>query len=163
MTRFSTLFALLVFCASFLAACDGVSRSGAERVQTDPDFYEPFLISQAVRAGNLLFVSGQAAVAPTGEVVGAGDFDRQAEQVFENLQAVLRAGGSDLDRVVKVTIFVTDMAVFPKILELRKRYFRAPYPADTIVEISSLGLPELLLEIEAIAIVEGEVTDPRQP
>ncbi len=139
-------------------ACGSGDR-GAERVRTDPDFYAPFLISQAIRAGDLLFVSGQAAVDENGAVVGPGDFDAQAEQVFRNLEAVLHAGGSDLSRVVKVTIYVTDMAVFPKILELRERYFRKPYPADTIVEIAALGLPELLLEIDAIAIVDGAIDD----
>jgi enamine deaminase RidA (YjgF/YER057c/UK114 family) len=62
------------------------------------------------------------------------DFDAQAEQTFRNLARVLEAGGASLDRVVKVTIFLTDMTNFPKIVELRKRWFSAPYPADTIVE-----------------------------
>jgi reactive intermediate/imine deaminase len=145
-------------CALAVIGCDAATHpGGAVRVKTDPDFYAPFLISQAIRADNLLFVSGQAAIDEAGQVVGAGDFDAQAEQVFHNLRAVLRAGGSDLDRVIKVTIYVTDMGHFPKILELRKRYFSPPYPADTIVEIGALGLPELMLEIEAVAIVEGRV------
>ncbi len=148
---------LLGLLALLTACSQDVPDRGAQRIQTDPDFYEPFLISQAIRAGNLLFVSGQAAIDQAGQVVGAGDFDAQAVQVFNNLRAVLQAGGSDLDRVVKVTIYVTHMGVFPKILELRKRYFSAPYPADTIVEVRALGLPELMLEIEAVAIVEGRV------
>ena len=151
MNRTAALLVALTF------GCGVQTDQDAFRVKTDPDFYEPFLISQAIRAGNLLFVSGQAAVNEAGEVVGAGDFDAQAEQVFSNLRAVLRAGGSDLDRVIKVNIYVTDMAVFPKILELRKRHFAVPYPADTIVQIEALGLPELMLEIEAVAIVEGEI------
>ena len=65
---------------------------------------------------------------------------------------MLEAGGSSLDRVVKVTIFLTDMANFPKIVELRGKWFTPPYPADTIVEVTSLALPELELEIEAIAV-----------
>ncbi len=150
--------ALGVLCLGATLGCGG-GEGGAERVRTDPDFYAPFRISQAIRAGNLLFVSGQAAVDESGAVVGPGDFDAQAEQVFRNLDAVLRAGGSDLSRVVKVTIYVTDMAVFPKILELRERYFTKPYPADTIVEIAALGLPELVLEIDAIAIVDGTIAD----
>jgi len=97
-------------------------------------------------------VSGQAALDEHGSIVGVGDFDAQAEQTFQNLARVLEAGGSSLDRVVKVTIFLTDMANFPKIVELRKRWFTAPYPADTIVEVGSLALPELVIEIEAIAV-----------
>ncbi len=66
-----------------------------------------------------LLVSGQAAIDEHGGLVGVGDFDAQAEQIFRNLQRVLEAGGSSLDRIVKVTIFLTDMANFPKIVELR--------------------------------------------
>ena len=65
---------------------------------------------------------------------------------------MLEAGGSSLERVVKVTIFLTDMANFPKIVELRGKWFTPPYPADTIVEVTSLALPELEIEIEAIAV-----------
>ena len=100
----------------------------------------------------LVIVSGQAAIDEHGEIVGLGDFDAQAEQVFRNLTRVLEAGGSSLDRIVKVTIYLTDMANFPKIVELRGRWFTAPYPADTIVEVSALALPGLEIEIEAIAV-----------
>jgi 2-iminobutanoate/2-iminopropanoate deaminase len=127
------------------------------QIATDPDPYRPYRISQALRVGDLVFVSGQAAIAPDGSVVGIGDFDVQAETVFTNLQRVLRQGGSDLDRIVKVTIFVTDMAVFERIVALRERWFSLPYPADSIVEVRSLALPELELEIEAIAVAGGPV------
>ena len=122
-------------------------------IRLDPDPYEPFRLSQGFRVGDLLLVSGQAAIDEQGELVGVGDFDAQAEQVFRNLQRVLEAGGSSLARVVKVTIFLTDMANFPKIVELRGKWFTPPYPADTIVEVTSLALPELEIEIEAIAVV----------
>ena len=129
----------------------------AVRIRTDPDPYEAFRLAQAYRVGDLIFVSGQTAIALDGTIVGAGDFDAQAAQTFKNLAAVLEAGGSDLSRVVKVTIFLKDMGNFGKIVALRERYFTAPYPADTIVEITSLALPELEIEIEAIAMVEGRV------
>ena len=70
---------------------------------------------------------------------------------------MLKAGGSSLAKVVKVTIFLKDMSNFGKIVALREKYFTPPYPADTIVEITSLALPELEIEIEAIAMVEGEI------
>ena len=123
-----------------------------EQIRTDPDPYEPYRLSQAMRVDDLLFVSGQAAISLEGELVGIGDFDAQAEQTFRNLERVLEAGGSGLDRIVKVTIFLTDMANFPKIVDLRGRWFTPPYPADTIVEVSSLALPGLEIEIEAIAV-----------
>jgi reactive intermediate/imine deaminase len=121
-------------------------------IRLDPDPYEPYRLSQGFRVGDLLLVSGQAAIDEHGELVGVGDFDAQAEQVFRNLRRVLDAGGSSLDRVVKVTIFLTDMSNFPKIVELRGKWFTPPYPADTIVEVTSLALPELEIEIEAIAV-----------
>ena len=123
-----------------------------EQIRVEPDPYEPYRLSQGMRVGDLLFVSGQAAISPEGELVGVGDFDAQAEQTFRNLQSVLEAGGSGLDRIVKVTIFLTDMANFEKIVDLRGRWFTPPYPADTIVEVSALALPGLEIEIEAVAV-----------
>jgi len=122
-----------------------------QQIRLDPDPYEPFRLSQGFRVGDLVFVSGQAAMDEHGQLVGVGDFDAQAEQTFRNLSRVLEAGGSSLDRIVKVTIFLTDMSNFGKIVELRGKWFTPPYPADTIVEVSSLALPELEIEIEAIA------------
>jgi reactive intermediate/imine deaminase len=122
------------------------------QIRLDPDPYEPFRLSQGFRVGDLVIVSGQAAIDENGQIIGVGDFDAQAEQVFLNLRRVLEAGGSSLDRIVKVTIFLTDMANFPKIVELRGTWFTPPYPADTIVEVTSLALPELEIEIEAIAV-----------
>jgi reactive intermediate/imine deaminase len=123
-----------------------------QRIATEPDPYAPYRISQAIRVGDLVFVSGQAAIDESGAVVGVGDFDAQAEQTFQNLERVLVTAGSGLDRVAKVTIFLIDMSNFPKIVDLRGHWFREPYPADSIVEVRSLALPELEIEIEAIAV-----------
>lgn len=128
------------------------SRHRVERIKTDPDPYEPFRLAQGYRIGDVLIVSGQAAIDEHGQVVGAGDFDAQAEQVFRNLRRVLEAGGSSLENVVKVTIYLTDMSNFPKIVDLRGKWFTPPYPADTIVQVVALALPELQIEIEAIAL-----------
>jgi 2-iminobutanoate/2-iminopropanoate deaminase len=124
-----------------------------QRVSTEPDPYEPYRISQAMRVGDLLFVSGQAAIDEHGQLVGVGDFDAQAEQAFNNLEQVLKAGGSSLRDVAKVTIFLTDMSNFPKIVELRGKWFSEPYPADSIIQVTALALPELEIEIEAVAVV----------
>ena len=134
-----------------------MSEQRAYRIRTDPDPFEPFFISQGFRIGDLIYLSGQAAIDEQGRIVGAGDFDAQAERTFRNISSVLEAGGSSLDRVIKVTIYLTDMGNFPKIMALRQRWISEPYPADTIVEVRSLALPELMLEIEAIALVEGEL------
>lgn len=127
-----------------------------ERVRTDPDPYEPYLLSQAIRAGDLLFVSGQAGYDDDGQVVEGG-FDAQAGQAFANLERALRAGGASLADVVKVTIFVTDMAAnFPTVVERRRKHFTPPYPADSIVEVAGLYTPEAQIEIEAIAVIGSE-------
>jgi 2-iminobutanoate/2-iminopropanoate deaminase len=128
-----------------------------QQVKITPDPYEPFLLAQAHRVGDVLFVSGQAGIGAEGQIVGVGDFDRQAEQAFLNLDRVLRAGGSSLANVVKVTIFVTDMGNFDKVVELRRKWFTPPYPADTIAEVSSLYSLDALFEIEAVAVVDDAV------
>ena len=97
-----------------------------ERITITPDPYEPFRLAQGYRAGDLLFISGQAAIDSGGKIVGIGDFDAQAKQAFENLDRVLRAGGSSLKNVIKVTIFLTDMAYFGRIVELRGQWFTRP-------------------------------------
>ena len=125
------------------------------RITVDPDSYELFRLAQGYRARDLLFISGQAAIDQNGRIVGIGDFDVQAKQAFENLDRVLRAGRSSLKNVIKVTIFLTDMGYFDRIVDLRGRWFTAPYPADTIVEVRSLYSPDAMIEIEAIAVAES--------
>lgn len=125
-----------------------------EQVITKPDPYAPFLLSQAIKANGFVFVSGQAAIGDDGEIVGEDDFDRQAEQAFRNLDRALTAAGSSLSKVVKVTIFLRSMENFGKIVELRRKWFAAPYPADSIIEVSSLYSPKAMIEIEAIALAE---------
>jgi 2-iminobutanoate/2-iminopropanoate deaminase len=123
-----------------------------ERITTTPDPYEPFLLSQGIRVGNMLFISGQAGYGDDGKIVSGG-FRAQGEQAFANLRRALDAGGASLNSVAKVTIFLTDMGNFQDVVELRRRYFSQPYPADTIVEIKALYTPEAMIEIEAIAAV----------
>ncbi len=97
-----------------------------EQVVTQPDPYAPFLLSQAIKANGFVFVSGQAAIGDDGKLVGVGDFDRQAEQAFRNLDRALKAADSGLDKIVKVTIFLRSMENFAKIIELRRTWFSAP-------------------------------------
>ncbi len=124
-----------------------------KQIKTQPDPYEPFLLSQGIRAGDLLFISGQAGYSDDGQIVEGG-FRAQGEQAFSNLSRALVAGGSNLQSVVKVTIFLTDMANFPEVVELRREYFSEPYPADSIVQVVALYTPEAMIEIEAVAVVQ---------
>ncbi|MGA2023718.1 MAG: RidA family protein [Steroidobacteraceae bacterium] len=122
-----------------------------QQVQINPDPYQPYFLSQAIRAGNLMFVSGQAGYGEDGRIV-AGGFAAQGEQAFFNLERVLQAGGSSLGHIVKVTIFLTDMRQFNEVVRLRRKFLSAPYPADSIVEVTGLYTPEAVIEIEAIAV-----------
>lgn len=125
----------------------------AKPITLPKDPLAPYCIAPAWQVGGLLFLSGQASIGEDGSIVGVGDFDAQLAQTFANIERVLAAGGSDLSRVVKVTIYLTDMGNFPRIVEARKRWFSPPYPADTTLEVRSLALPELLVEIDVIATV----------
>jgi 2-iminobutanoate/2-iminopropanoate deaminase len=94
----------------------------------------------AVRAGELLFVSGQVGQDPlTGELV-AGDVAAQAEQAFVNIRAVLRAAGKTLDNVVRVGVYLSDMNDFAKMNAVYARQFAAPYPARTTIAVRALPL-----------------------
>ncbi|WP_409965682.1 2-iminobutanoate/2-iminopropanoate deaminase [Mycovorax composti] len=124
------------------------------QIKITPDTYAPFNLAQGYRVGDLLFISGQTAIDDNGQLIGIGDFDVQAQKAFENLEKVLKAGGSSLKNVVKVTILLRDMSNFNKIVKLREKYFTKPYPADTICEVSSLFSSEALIEIEAIAVAD---------
>lgn len=123
-----------------------------EQVVTTPDPYAPFLLSQAIGANGFVFVSGQAAIGDDGEIVGIGDFDRQANQTFRNLDRALKSAGSGLDKVVKTTIFLRSTENAGKMVDLRRKWLSAPYPAESMIEVSSLYSPDALIEIEAIAL-----------
>jgi 2-iminobutanoate/2-iminopropanoate deaminase len=114
---------------------------------------KPFgIFSQAVKAGTLIFVSGQVAKDTSGEVVGKGDINAQTKQCLENLKHVLEAGGATLEDVVKLTVYVANMEHLSTIHEVRAEYFKEPYPASTLIEVSRFTHPEYLIEIEAVAV-----------
>ncbi|MEU8784513.1 Rid family hydrolase [Streptomyces sp. NPDC048637] len=133
-------------------AAEGQGRRGIEQIATTPDWYEPYKISQAVRAGGLIHVSGQVGVDEQGRTV-ADDFLTQGRQAFANVERVLAAGGAVLADVVKVGLFVTDMAAdLGHVSTLREEFLSAPYPAETPVEVSSLAQPEWRIEVEVTAL-----------
>ncbi len=103
--------------------------------------------------GRTIYISGQIAFDKDGKVVGKDDFRRQTVQVFDNLKAALAAAGATFDDVVKLTTFVTDMKNAPILREVRTQYFGKNPPAGTLVQIGGLVLPELMIEVEAIAVV----------
>ncbi|MEU9103336.1 RidA family protein [Streptomyces xanthophaeus] len=105
-------------------------------------------------SGRFVAVSGQCALDERGAVVGAGDPAAQARQVFENLRRCLAAAGATFDDVVKLTYFVTDVAHLPAVREARDAVIPADrLPASSAVQVVALVRPELLLEVEAFAVV----------
>ncbi|MBT06748.1 MAG: enamine deaminase RidA [Rhodospirillaceae bacterium] len=131
--------------------------NNAVPIHLDPDPFRQFNISAGFQVGDLLFLSGHVPIDSEGNPV-RGDFDEQAELTFKNLEKTLLQAGSSLEQVIKLTIYVTNIRVQrTKIMELRRKWFKPPYPADTLVEVSALGDPSRLLEIDAIALVSGQI------
>jgi len=109
--------------------------------------------TDAVRAGDLLFVSGLVAVDADGNLVGGDDVVAQARQVFDNLRQTLAAAGCSFGDVVKVTLFLTDVSDRPRINPVRQEHFGESRPASTLVEVSALAVPGAKVEVEAIAVM----------
>jgi reactive intermediate/imine deaminase len=112
--------------------------------------------SQAIRAGNLLFVSGQVAFGADGQVVGVGDMEAQARAVFENLGRVVAAAGGGPGNITALTIFLTDMSRRAEVSKVRREFVVEPYPASSLVGVQALAHPDLLVEVEAIAVLPDQ-------
>ena len=111
--------------------------------------------TDAVRVGDLVFVSGCVPVDADGRLVGADDVVEQARQTFANVGAVLEAAGSSFADVAKVTVFLTDVDDRARINPVRQEVFGESRPASTLVEVSRLAIPGAKIEVEAVAVVRG--------
>jgi 2-iminobutanoate/2-iminopropanoate deaminase len=109
--------------------------------------------SPGLRVGNLLFLSGQIPLDPATGALVQGDIGMQARRVLDNIAELLRAAGADLSKVVKSTVFLTDLADFTAMNEVYATYFAEPYPARSTVEVSRLPR-DVRIEIEVIASVD---------
>lgn len=109
--------------------------------------------SQAVRAGNTVYFSGQIPLDPaTGQMV-EGDITLQTRRVFDNLKAVVEAAGGSMDKIVRVGIYVTNLGHFASVNEVMGEYFKAPYPARSTIEVSAL--PKLAdVEVDAVMVLD---------
>lgn len=112
----------------------------------------PGFFAQGIRVGDTIYVSGQVGLDKDGVVVGKGDIRAQTRKAIENLNAILLEGGATLRDVVKVTMFITDMSKADLAREVRMEYFAESPPASTGIEVKALAHPDLLIEIEAIAV-----------
>ncbi len=106
--------------------------------------------SQGIQSGSLVFLSGQIPLVPATMEIVDGDFEARARQVFDNLQAVAQAAGGDLNDIVKLTIFLTDLDNFATVNTVMERYFEQPFPARAAVGVVSLPKG---VDVEADAIL----------
>jgi reactive intermediate/imine deaminase len=128
-----------------------VSRREEYRVAGQAEPISHF--TDAVRGGDLLFVSGVVPVDEQRELVGGDDVVAQARQVFANMADILSAGGCTFADVVKITVFLTDIADRPLVNPVRQEVFGETRPASTLVEVSALVIPGAKIEVEAVAVV----------
>jgi len=115
--------------------------------------------TDAVRFGDLLFVSGCVALDADGAIVGCGDVTAQARKVHELLGAVLQHAGASFADVLKVTVFLLDVADRHAVNEVRIEFFGATRPASTLVQVAALAMPGLLVEVEAVAGIPRRQTE----
>lgn len=109
--------------------------------------------SQAVKAGNLIFISGQIPIDPKKDALVVGDFTAETRQVFDNIEAVCRAASIGLENVVKLNIFLTDLSNFDEVNQAMLQRFSAPFPARATIQVSKLPM-NVNIEIDAIAVLE---------
>ncbi len=109
-----------------------------------------------LKAGNMIFVAGQTSVDEKGRLVGKGDFIAQRRQVFKNIKTILEAAGAKMTDIVNMTVFCKDLKDLrlPESRQLLEEYFQGNYPPSAAIQISSLWHPDLLIEIQVIAMVE---------
>jgi 2-iminobutanoate/2-iminopropanoate deaminase len=114
----------------------------------------PWPYSHGIRVGDTLYVAGQVALDDELRLVGPGDAEEQARQTWRNIKAVVEAAGGKITDVVRVTTYVTDLGDVEAIHKVRREFFPdGDYPVATVVQAAKLGLPGLLLETEAFAII----------
>jgi reactive intermediate/imine deaminase len=111
------------------------------------------MYSPAVKVGNALYISGQVAYDAKDAIVGKGDIEAQTRQVFDNMGALLESAGMTFDDVVKINVYLTELANRPGFHKVRQRYFKSDkLPARTLVIVKGLIDPDLLVEVEAVAV-----------
>lgn len=110
--------------------------------------------SQAIKSGNMVYISGQIPLVPETMELVVGDFKAKVRQIFENLSAIVTAAGGSLGQIVKLNIYVTDMNNFSEVNEIMAEYCQEPYPARAVVGVKQLPL-DVPVEIEAVMVLEG--------
>lgn len=128
-----------------------------EKTQLNPwSWQDEYGYSQGWRvdqAQSVVFIAGQIALSPEGQLVGEGDFEAQCRQVFENIATVLEQAGATFDAVVKVTVYMPDITNLPTYRLVKAEFVTGSQPASTAIEVKGLAFPGLMVEVEAIAVL----------
>jgi reactive intermediate/imine deaminase len=128
-----------------------------EKTQVNPwSWQDQFGYSQAWRvdhAQSVVYLAGQVALSADGQLVGKGDFEAQCRQVFENLQSVLEQAGATFDNVVKVTVYLPDITNLPAYRRVKSEFVTGRQPASTALEVKGLAFADLMVEVEAVAVL----------
>ena len=111
--------------------------------------------SPAIRVGNLLFISGTTATDANRKIVGIGDIAEQTRQIFRKWEPILRAAGASFDHIVETTDYYVTLEGYDGTADVRREFFRHPYPAATGVQVAGLIRPEALIEIKGIAVLDS--------
>ena len=112
-----------------------------------------YKMATRMEGGRLLYIAGQVARDAQGNVLAAGDIRTQAREVFQNLQRVLQAAGGDLADLLKITTYITRIENFPAVAEVRQQFFPGELPASTLIVVTRLAQPDLLIEVEGMAAI----------
>ena len=128
-----------------------------DRIRTSSSSpYEPVIgFSRAVRVGDTIYVSGSVAYDSDGQLMGQGDVYAQAVQTIRNIEAALQQAGATLADVVRTRVYLTDMSRWEEAARAHREAFAEVRPASSFLEISGLASPDMLVEIEAVAVVGG--------
>jgi enamine deaminase RidA (YjgF/YER057c/UK114 family) len=151
--RFLLVAAVLLLSLGALAA----EKNGAKIQRINPaalpapNGYSHVVVTQG---GRTIYVSGQVPLTKDGKLVGAGNMEAQTRQVFENLKAALAGAGAELKDLVKINIYTTDASQLPAIRKVRDQYMQGDLPTSTFMEVKALFRPEVMIEIDGIAVAK---------
>jgi reactive intermediate/imine deaminase len=143
---------MFLLSTAILAAQNPIRRINPSKL-SKPNGYSHIVVAPP---GEVIYLSGQVALDENGKVVGTGDIQAQTKQVFENLKSALTASGASFANLVKINFYLTDVTQIQKVRDVRDQYIQEEPPASTLVEVKALARPELMIEVDGIAVIPVE-------